>query len=108
MTWNGSGTFNPPTGPEFPAIPGDLIRAEYYNTVIQALCAAFSNTIPRDGQAPLTGNIDANNLYRILNLPPAISNGQAVRFDEFAALQATVTGLGNAIEPYVYFNAGIL
>jgi len=108
MTWNGAGTFNPPVGPEYPAVANDLIRAEYYNAVIDALCAAFSNTVPRDGQAPLTGNIDGNNLFTMTNLPAAIANGQPVRYQEFVQLQNTVTGLGNAIEPFVYFQAGIL
>ncbi len=108
MTWNGTGTFDPPGTPEFPAIPDDLIRSAYYNTVIQALCAGFGNTIPRDGQAPVTGDIDGNNLYRMKNLPAAVANGQSVRYQEFSALQAQVTGLGNAIEPFVYFNAGIV
>ena len=108
MTWNGNGVFDPPPGPEFPAVANDLIRSAYYNTVIQALCTAFSNTIPRDGQAPITGNIDANNLYRVVNLPAAIANGQSVRYQEFATLQTTVAGLGNSVEPFVYLNAGII
>lgn len=108
MTWNGTGTFNPPGTPEFPAIANDLIRSGYYNTVINALCAGFSNAIPRDGQAPVTGDIDGNNLYRMKNLPAAISNGQAVRYQELAALQAQVNGLGNAVEPFIYLNAGIV
>ena len=108
MTWNGTGTFNPPGTPEFPAIVNDLIRAEYYNTVIEALCAAFSNTIPRDGQAAITGNINAGGSFRLINLPAAIANGQTVRYNEFAALQLQVQNLGNSVEPFIYFNAGIV
>lgn len=108
MTWNGTGTFNPPGTPEFPAIVGDLIRAEYYNTVIEALCAAFSNTLTRDGQAPMGGDLNAVNSFRVINLPAAVSNGQAVRFQEFTALQVQVNNLGNSVEPFVYFSAGIV
>lgn len=107
MTWNGNGVFNPPGGPEFPAIANDLIRAAYYNTVIQALCDGFLNTLPRDGQAPVTGNINMNNSYRIVNMPQAIANGQAVRFDEFSALQTTVAGLASTVEPILYLNLGL-
>jgi hypothetical protein len=108
MTWNGVGVFNPPGTPEFPAVANDLIRSAYYNTVIQAICAGFNNTIPRDGQAAITGNINANNLFRVVNLPAAISNGQCVRFEEFNALQTTVNGLSSSIEPFVYQNMGIV
>lgn len=108
MTWNGNGTFNPPSGPEFPAIVGDLIRAEHYNAVVQAICDGFGNTIPRNGEAPITGNINANSLYTIINLPAANSNGQPVRYQEFTALQTAVNSLANNIEPFVYLNAGIV
>lgn len=108
MTWDGNGNFDPPVGPEFPAVANELIVAAYYNAVINALCDGFSNAIPRDGQAPITGNIDANNLWRLINLPAAIANGQAVRYNEFAALQATVSGLAATVEPLLYQNAGII
>lgn len=106
--WNGNGTFDPPGGPEFPAIANDLIRAAYYNTVINALCAGFSNTIPRDGQAPITGNIDAGGLYTVKNLRAAVTNGEAVRFNEFNTLVQTVAQLGTPVEPFIYLNQGII
>ena len=93
MTWNGTGVFEPPGEPEFPAITGDLIRAAYFNTVIQALCDGFLNTVPRDGQAPMTGNLDFNNLFRPINLPAGIANGQPIRFEQFQALQTQVLSL---------------
>jgi hypothetical protein len=108
MTWNGNGVFNPPGGPEFPAIANDLIRSSYYNSVIQSLCDAFLNTLPRDGQAPMTGDIDGNNLYRVKNLPAAVANGQSVRYQEFIALQTTVNGLASSVEPFIYLNAGLV
>lgn len=108
MTWNGTGTFTPPPGPEFPAIANDVIRSAYYNVVIQALCDGFLNTIPRDGQAPITGDIDANNLWRIKNLPAAVMNGQPVRYQEFASLVTQVAALGTNTEPFLYLNSGII
>lgn len=108
MTWNGNGVFNPPGDPEFPAIPDDLIRAAYYNVVIQALCDGFLNTLPRDGQAPMTGNIDANNTFTVRRLRAAAANGEAVRFEEFSALQTLVNNLGTPVEPFIYLNTGII
>lgn len=92
MPWNGIGTFNVPEAPEFPAVAGELIRAEYFNTIIRALCEGFSNTLPRDGQAAVTGNIDMDDLYTLVNLKAAVAAGQAVRYQEFAEL-FTPTGL---------------
>lgn len=106
--WNGNGTFNPPPGPEFPAIANDLIRSSYYNVVINALCAGFSNTVPRDGQAPITGNIDAGTLYTIKALRKAVANGEAVRFEEFTTLAQQVAALGVPVEPFIYLNQGII
>lgn len=108
MTWNGNGVVLPPGSPEFPAIPGDVIRAEYFNAVIQALCDDFLNAMPRDGQVPMTGNLDLANLFRIVNMPPAVALGQAVRYDEFQALQTAVNGLAGSVEPFIYYNAGII
>ncbi len=108
MTWNGNGTFDPPTGPEFPAIANDLIRAAYYNTVIQALCAGFSNTVPRDGQAPMMGNLNFAGAYSVIGLPAATVNGMAVRYNEFNLLVAQVAALNNTLEPFVLINSGII
>lgn len=91
MTWDGNGTFNPPGLPEFPAAAGDLIKAEYFNTVINALCEAFLNVVPRDGQAPVQGHLDFGGTYRPYNLPAATANGQAVRYNELATVIAAVT-----------------
>ncbi len=108
MSWNGNGVFTPPGGPEFPAIPNDLIRAAYYNVVIQALCDGFSNVVPRDGQAPLTGNIDGGGLYTMKAMRAAVANGEAVRYNEFSALQQLVAQLGTPVEPFIYLKLGII
>ena len=107
MSWNGNGVFDPPGAPEFPAIPGDLIRAAYFNTVIQALCDGFVNTVPRDGQAPWTGVQDAGG-FTVKNLRAAMVAGEAVRFQEFAALQSQVTTLATPVEPFIYLELGII
>lgn len=84
MAWNGNGTFNQPDAPEFPAVAGDLIRAEYFNTVIRALCSGFSNALPRDGQAAATANLNLGN-FKFVNLAAATGDGQAIRWQEFNA-----------------------
>jgi len=94
MPWNGNGTFTEPVAPEFPAVAGDLIRAEYFNTVIRALCSGFSNTLPRDGQAVATGDVNLGNLFKVVNMAAATADGQAVRYQEFVASLAAFSVAG--------------
>ncbi len=108
MAWDGLGNFEEPDAPEFPALPGDIIRAEYYNSVIRALCEGFSNTMPRDGQATATGDFDMGNIYTLLNIREAIMPGMPVRFQEFEALVETVEALSTPVEPFLYKNAGVI
>lgn len=52
MPWNGTGTFLELTPPEFPAVEGEYIIAEYFNSVIRDLIAGLNNTLLRDAQGP--------------------------------------------------------
>lgn len=56
MSFNSNGTYVPPA-PEFPAIPGEIIYAEYFNTIIQDIADALSIVLPRDGRAGMTGDL---------------------------------------------------
>lgn len=60
MPYNGLGVYNLPT-PEYPAVPGTVITAEDRNTIDNDIRGALSIALPRDGQAPLTGNLDFGN-----------------------------------------------
>ena len=57
MSFNSNGTYYPPA-PEFPAIPGEIIYAEYFNTIIEDIADALSLSLVRDGRAPMTGNLN--------------------------------------------------
>jgi hypothetical protein len=56
MSFNSNGTYYPPA-PEFPAIPGEIIYAEYFNTIIEDIADALSMVLPRDGRAGMTGDL---------------------------------------------------
>lgn len=56
MSYNSSGTYYPPE-PEFPAIPGEIIYAEYFNTIIEDIADALSLALPRDGRAAMLGDL---------------------------------------------------
>ena len=55
MPYDGTGVYNPPASPTFPAVGGTVIQADYYNTVIRDIAAALTNALKRDGQGPWTG-----------------------------------------------------
>lgn len=57
MAYDGNGTYNPPV-PQFPAIPGNTIFAEDFNTIIYDLANALSKALLRDGQAPMNADLD--------------------------------------------------
>lgn len=55
MPYDGTGVYNPPASPTFPAVGGTVIQADYYNAVIRDIAAALTNALKRDGQGPWTG-----------------------------------------------------
>lgn len=57
MPYNGAGNFVSLPPPQYPAVPGDVIRAAYFNAVINDLIAGLTNVITRDGQSPPTSNL---------------------------------------------------
>lgn len=57
MPFNGSGTYSPIGGGDFPAVDGQLIRADQYNNEIYDIATALTNCLTRDGQSPPTANL---------------------------------------------------
>lgn len=76
MSFDGNGTYNPPS-PAYPAISGGVIYAADFNTIIADLAAALSNCITKDGQTGVTANIDFGG-NRIINIAPGVSPEDAV------------------------------
>lgn len=57
MPYNGAGNFQALPPPQYPAVPGDVIRAAYFNAVINDLIGGLTNAVTRDGQSPPTSNL---------------------------------------------------
>lgn len=57
MPYNGSGTFQSLPPPQFPAVAGSVIRASYFNAVVNDLIAGLTNAVTRDGQSAPTSNL---------------------------------------------------
>ena len=55
MPLNGSGTYNLPNPPVFPAVAGTTIKASDFNAIMTDMAAAISAMIARDGQSTITG-----------------------------------------------------
>lgn len=137
MSFNSNGTYYPPA-PEFPAIPGEIIYAEYFNTIIEDISDALSISYVRDGRAAMTGDVPMGG-KTIKGLGGGTINLPAVRFsadidsgmgqprgagtislivDGVEVLWATsdsLTILGNTtfgnyvlVPPYLIQNAGVL
>lgn len=107
MTWDGNGSFKEPGLPQFPAVADDLIRASYFNLNIRELVAGIDLCFPRDGQAQMEAPLRMGG-FKIQQLAAPTANGEAVRFEEFTALQATVNSLQVGNEPFILLNQGII
>lgn len=78
MSYDGNGTYNPPT-PAYPAIPNTVISSNDYNTVIDDLAAALSIAWPRDGQAAATGQMSMGG-FKLVALAAGSAPTDAVNF----------------------------
>ena len=58
MAFNGSGVYELPSPPTYPAVAGTTIRASYFNSTIQDLATALSLCWTRDGQSTATGTMN--------------------------------------------------
>jgi microcystin-dependent protein len=82
MSRNGSGTYTRPIVSG--VIAGDDILASEYNSEIDDISTALTDSVSRSGKGALQANLDAGG-YKITNLGAATANGQAVRYDEFTS-----------------------
>lgn len=72
MPFNGTGGFDPLPPPTYPAVAGEVIRASYFNAVIDDIKAGLSQVLVRDGQAPITGNVDLTG-HKFTNAADAVT-----------------------------------
>lgn len=55
MSYNGNGTFVPPTGQ--PVVSGTVIQSGTFNNLVTDIGNTFNNVLPRDGQAAMAGQL---------------------------------------------------
>ena len=91
MPFDGTGIYNPPAAPAFPAVGGTVIQAEYYNTVIRDLGAALTNTLKRDGQGAWIGPQNAGG-QKLMGLGMGTLDSDAVTLKQLRDMVAAGTG----------------
>lgn len=93
MPRNGSGSYSLP--PVYLATPGTTVRSEQHNVPLQDIAQALSDSLPRNGSAPMTGNLPMGG-RRITGLGAATANGDAVRFEQ-AVLTTNTQAYGRSL-----------
>ena len=136
MSFNSNGTYFPPA-PEFPAVPGEIIYAEYFNRIIEDIADALSLSLVRDGRSAMTGDLPMGG-KTIKNLGGGSLTQPGLRFvndpdtgfyssgpghaaivvdgvDVISATSSSVTITGSTtftnsvlVPPYLIQNAGVL
>lgn len=89
MPFNGSGTYNPPSAPTFPAVPNTTIESADYNNVVQDLATALSNCMTRDGQSPASANIPLGG-FKITGLGNGTLATDAAAFGQSMVLRGAI------------------
>lgn len=100
MPYNGSGTFNPVSPPDFPAVPGTTIASTSYNLVINDLASGLTNALTKDGQTTPTANLPMGGRKHT-----GVANGSAAT--DYAAFGQIVPVTGGTYTGAVTFSAGM-
>lgn len=81
MSRNGSGVYSP-SGASFPAVSGTLIESAKFNSTINDIATALTESIARDGQTTLTANIPMGG-FKLTGLAAGVSATDSFRVDQF-------------------------
>lgn len=99
MSYDGNGTYKP-VSPQFPAVTGNIIYAEDFNTIIQDIATALSAVLVRDGQSAMTGDLDmgtknVKNLTKLVAITAGMVISGLVSFDAAVTMLNTLSVAGN-------------
>ena len=79
MARNGSGTYSPPAGSWTNPVNGQLASSGDWTALLNDITAALTQSVSRDGQSPLTGNLQVGG-NKITGLADGTGTGQAITF----------------------------
>lgn len=86
MPRNASGNFTLPA--VYRATPGTTIRSDQHNTPLEDIAQALTDSLPRNGTAPMTGNLPMGG-RRITGLGEAVEPTDALRRDQAVLSEGT-------------------
>jgi hypothetical protein len=78
---NGAGQYTAPTSSFNPAINGVLATAGDWSLLLADIVAALTQSVSRDGQSPMTGNLPMGN-NKVTGLAPGTGTGEALAFQQ--------------------------
>lgn len=78
--------------PGYFAVDGTTIEVSQHNPVFEDVAQALTDSLPRDGSAPMTGNL-AMGSNKITGLAAGTTAGDAVRFDQLPSITPTTAAL---------------
>lgn len=98
MPWDGSGNYSPPNPPVFPAVPGTVITASYFNQVIQDLAQGITNTLAKDGQSTPTASIPLHG-KRLTDLGDPVADQDAAT-KHWVGIQTAASAVYHTLEQF--------
>jgi hypothetical protein len=94
MARDGNGTYTAPVNTWNPAINGVLASAGDWQQLLNDIVAALTQSVSRDGQTPMTGNLALGN-NKITGLTPGSGTGEALAFQQLFN-QGTMADIASA------------
>jgi hypothetical protein len=94
MARDGNGTYSAPVNTWNPAISGVLATAGDWQQLLNDIVAALTQSVSRDGQTPMTGNLALGN-NKITGLTPGTGTGEALAFQQLFN-QGTMADIASA------------
>jgi hypothetical protein len=94
MAFNGSGTYNLPTGN--PVVTGTTISSSWANTTFTDVASALTNCVTRDGQSPATNNLPMGG-YKLTGVGAPTTTGDALVWGSNANVSGLVLGSLNGL-----------
>ena len=82
MAYDGNGTFLPLPAPTFPAQPGIVIYAEYFNANLLNIHQGLTAALPRNGEAAMAGPLRMAG-FKLTELGAENSAGEAVEWGQW-------------------------
>lgn len=102
MPRNGSGTYTPPSNSWNPAVNGVPATAADWQSVLNDIAAALTQSLSRDGQSSITSNLPMSG-NKLTGLGPGIAAGDSLRWEQLFS-----QGLENDVASAATTDIGII